>query len=181
MMRSLSRFSLLLLILVLSVVGCKKYKDEPGGSDPRLSRSYCNDPEAVNYNHDFPGTADNSVCYYPTDAFKGNFLFVDSVYTGATNLVAQNTFQLQLTGESRTKLLVGGFCGGGELLKFTANRALRANSDTTVLNGQLMCRVKDTMSGYITRSLADSTRLKFYFTVVSDTGITQHRGTAYRQ
>jgi hypothetical protein len=181
MMHLSFRYILLLAVVAVCIEGCKKYKDEPGQYDPRLVRKYCNDPEAVNYNFDFPGTADNSVCFYPTDALKGTYNFVDSVYAGSTTLVKEQTLTLVLSGENRTKLLISGFCGGGEQLRFTVNRALRATGDTTIANGQRMCRDKDTLSGYISRSLGDSTRLKFYLTVVSDTGVTQHQGTAYRQ
>lgn len=171
----------LMLPALALLASCEKYKDEPGPSDPRLSRKYCNDPEAVNYNLDFPGTADNSVCYYPTDAFKGSFSFVDSIYLGTNKLGRLDTVNLVFTPNTRTKMTVTGFCDGGNTLSFTVNRALRATGDTTVLEGQQMCRTKDTVSGYITRSLADSTRLKFNLTVVSDTGVTFHQGTAYRQ
>src|SRR5438132_180001 len=70
----------------LLLAACKKYVDEPGKSDPRLSRKYCNDPEAVNFNRDFPGTADNSVCFFPSDAFKGTYTFTDSIYIGKDTL-----------------------------------------------------------------------------------------------
>src|SRR5947208_3141374 len=76
-------------VLFLISASCKKYTDQPGKSDPRLARKYCNDPSAVNYNRDFPGTEDNSICYYPTDVFKGQYTFTDSIYSGASVLVSQ--------------------------------------------------------------------------------------------
>jgi hypothetical protein len=88
---------------------------------------------------------------------------------------------LRFTADSKTKMSISGFCPGGQILRFTTNRALRASGDTTAVNGQLLCRQKDTISGYITRTLADSSRLQFFLTVVSDTGVTTHQGTAYRQ
>src|ERR1043165_6289024 len=75
-------FSLIILSLAL-VMGfafsCKKWQDPAPKEDPRLTRPYCNDPEAVNYNWDFPGKPDNSVCFYPSDLFAGTYTFWDTV------------------------------------------------------------------------------------------------------
>ena len=56
-------------IILLVAASCSKYTDDPGETDPRLSRKYCNDPEAVNYNRDFPGTA-HGQARAPTDPSK---------------------------------------------------------------------------------------------------------------
>lgn len=176
------RLAALCLLGLLGAASCEKYKDEPGGTDPRLNRKYCNDPEAVNFNRDFPGTPDNSVCFYPADAYEGQYIFVDSIYSGAKVLQAQRTLTLTFTAEDKNKVIATGFCaGGGNGISFTANRQLRASADTTIVKGQALCRPKDTVSGYILQSLSDSTRLRFFLTVVSDTGVTLHEGTAYRQ
>ena len=172
----------LLGAILLIVASCTKYTDDPGDSDPRLSRKYCNDPEAVNFNRDFPGTADNSVCFFPADVFKGQYAFTDSIYNGSNKLLAERPLVLNFSAENRTKISMLGFCGGGGTpITFTANRQLRAFADTIVLNGQLLCRPKDTVSGYLTQSPGDSIRLRFFLTVVSDTGTALHQGTAYRQ
>jgi hypothetical protein len=165
-------------LLVLSA--CQKYEDQPGQSDPRLARKYCNDPEAVNFNFDFPGTADNSVCYYPSDVFAGTYSFNDSIYTSANKFAFAIPVTLYITAQSRTKFDVSGLCPSGTL-HFTSTRILRASADSTVLNGQTLCRVKDTVSGFLVRKLGDSTRMQVTLTVLSDTGATTHQGTAYRQ
>lgn len=172
---------LLCSVSLFLLASCQKYQDEPGQGDPRLSRKYCNDPDAVNYNLDFPGTADNSVCYYPADAFKGTYKFVDSIYSGSNKTPQELPLTLQFVAKNQTQFDITGFCPNGNALHFTANRALRASGDTTILNGQTLCRTKDTVSGYLTRSLGDSSRVLFFLTVVSDTGTTTHQGTAYRQ
>ena len=170
-------------IILLLAASCEKYEDVPGQSDPRLSRKYCNDPEAVNFNRDFPGTADNSVCFYPADAFAAQYSFIDSIYDGGNKLLAEVPLLLTISADSRTKMSMTGFCPGStNPIKLTANQQLRAFVDTTVLNGQLLCRVKDTLSGYISQKTpGDTLRLKLTFTVVSDTGLNYHEGTAYRQ
>ena len=165
-----------------TTMACKKYTDEPGQYDSRLSRKYCNDPLAVNFNRDFPGTPDNSVCYYPADVYKGQYTFIDSIYSGNNILMAEVPLVLNFSASSQTRLTLSGFCGsGGSSITLTANRQLRANADTTVGTGQLLCRSKDTVSGYISQLAGDSTKLHFFFTVVSDTGVAFHQGTGYRQ
>jgi hypothetical protein len=172
----------LLGIILLSAPSCKKYTDEPGQGDPRLSRKYCNDPEAVNFNRDFPGTADNSVCFYPADAYQGSYKFIDSIYNEGNKLLAERLVILNFSAIDKNKISLAGFCEGSSTpVTLTANRQLRAIIDTVVFNGQLLCRPRDTVSGVITQSLTDSTRLKFYLRVVSDTNITLHQGTAFRQ
>ncbi len=167
--------------LSLLVFSCKKYEDKVGPSDPRLSRLYCNDPEAVNFNWDFPGTPDNSVCLYPADAFKGQYRFTDSIYNSASQLVLQRQYTLDLYALSRSRLALLGFCGPSDTVKLTASRFFRATVDTTVLKGQALCRPQDTLSGYLTRTAPDAQHLHFFFTVTTDTGFTFHMGTAVKQ
>jgi hypothetical protein len=168
------------ILSVLLIGGCQKYEDVPGQYDPRLDRKYCNDPEAVNFNFDFPGTADNSVCYYPADVFAGTYSFIDSVYTSANKMAFSKQLTLAVQAQGHGKFDLSGFCSGNTL-HFTVNRTLKASADSTVPNGHTLCRVQDTVSGYLIRKLGDSTRLHVLLTVVSDTGATIHQGTAYKQ
>lgn len=173
----------LFLALLLILAGCKKYEDVAGPhTDPRFERKYCNVPEAVNYNRDFPGTPDNTdaVCIYPTDIFKGRFLFTDSIYNEANLFLRQEEKLLNMLALSRTKLAVAGFCPSSSLT-FTANRNQRADADSTFTNGQSLCRPTDTLTGYIFRGVDDSTHLQFEWRVASDTGVFFHRGTAVKQ
>lgn len=176
-----SRYFISGIVCILALGGCQKYEDVAGQSDPRLVRKYCNDPEAVNFNFDFPGTADNSVCYYPADVFSGTYTYNDSVYSSANKFAFATPLTLTITGQDHNKFEVSGFCPGGGALHFTVSRTLKASADSTVLNGQTLCRVKDTISGFLVRKLGDSARLQVSLTVLSDTGSTIHQGTAYRQ
>jgi hypothetical protein len=166
------------LVLLAS---CQKWEDNPGKGDPRLDRKYCNDPEAVNYNRDFPGTADNSVCYYPSDAFSGQYSFIDSIYDQGNKLIKTENLTLTLTALTHSKFKMEGLCsGGGTVINFTSNRQLHADADSTVSSGQLFCRPLDTLSGYIAQNPVDSNRIRFTIQVVSDTAINLHEGMAYR-
>lgn len=181
-MRHPIRSACFLLLLPLILGACKKYTDTPGQYDPRLERPYCNDPEAVNFNRGFPGRADNSVCYYPADAFEGSYRFEDSIYDGTQKLLSVQSINFNITGKDRIRFDLNGFCpAGSPSIAFTANRALRAEADTNALKGQLLCRSLDTVSGFLTMPLFDSSSIRFSLIVISDTGTVYHQGTAYRQ
>ncbi len=180
-MRHPIRSASLLLLLPMILGACKKYTDTPGQYDPRLDRPYCNDPEAVNFNRDFPGRADNSVCYYPADAFEGNYRFEDSIYDGAQKLLSVQSINFSISGKDRIRFDLNGFCpSGSAAIAFTASRNLRAEADTNALKGQLLCRGLDTVSGSLTMPVFDSSRIRFSLVVLSDTGVALHQGTAYR-
>lgn len=170
-------------------LSCKKYKDPAPTTDPRLTRPYCNDPEAVNYNWDFPGKVDNSVCFYPTDKFTGVYMWYDTVTKAADGLfLGADSILLTFISSSHSKTTVGGFCvGGGKSLQMTVNRTLVASVDTlvgdslTTNQGQIFCRQVDTVFGTITRDPLDATLLHMALTVASDTGITIHGGSARKK
>ena len=168
-----------LVAAILIFASCKKWKDTPGATSPLLNRPYCNDPTAVNYNWDFPGKPDNSVCFYPTDVFKGNFIYTDSIYDGSQKFIREQVLNLTVSTSSRYKMTVSGFCGTGSI-SFTATRQLRADVDTVVGYGQLLCRPKDTITGNIDRTDVTGPVI-FDLTVNTDTGLTYHRGSAIRQ
>ena len=171
-----------LLSLPLALCACKDYPDVPAKPDGRLDRPYCNDPEAVNFNRNFPGYEDNNVCYYPADAFEGDFTFDDSIYDGAQKFIRAQKLQFSIAAEDKLRFRLSGFCpGGSTAIAFTANRSLRADADTTAEKGQILCRQADTVSGYLSMAVFDSSRIRFFLTVISDTGTVYHQGTAFRR
>ncbi len=180
-------FFLVFLLLTLTIASCSKYKDPKGNYDPRLdSTFYCNDPEAINYNYGFPGTPDNSICFYPTDAYKGNYQFTDSVYNldnSFDSARSLTTFNLSIFPLSKSRFVMTGYCGGTDSLFFKVERvSLQATLDTVVGMGQFFCRQEDTISGFFSKSRLDSSnKITAMFTVVSDTAINFHRGTLLKQ
>ncbi len=173
--------------------GCKKeeasYTANP--DDVRLDRPYCNDPEAINYNWNFPGTPDNTTCFYPIDIFGGTYQFTDSIYDAdyKPDTVLKYPIRLFSLNNSRVKIGILGFCDN-DTLTLTADRFYKAFIDSldatvngfdTKLSGQLTCRQVDTINGYVQKSQTDSTKLSVYFTILSDTGISYHKGTAIKQ
>lgn len=172
------------LLLGISSFSCKPSDYSATAPDTLATRYYCNDPQAVNYNWGFPGRPDNTVCRYPTDFFNGTYGYTDSIYFpdgsfDSAGSVARYTLRLRAIDLQRFSLV--GFCTGGDSLRLMASRFFRATIDTVVGPGQRFCRAQDTVSGTIVRTLEDTSRLNVFFTVVSDTGTTTHRGTAYRQ
>lgn len=173
-----------IVVASLFIAACNKWKDPAPYTDPRLTNPYCNDPEAVNYNWGFPGKPDNTVCFYPTDVFRGTYVLTDSVYQTSTGFLLYGSVDtIQIYALSHTKLAILGLCNGGDSLKLTAGLTMVARVDTTVGDttvlrwGQLLCRTQDTVSGTVTFSTLDSL-LHFTLDVVSDTGTTQHLGKA---
>lgn len=140
---------------------------------------YCNDPVAINYNRDFPGTANNMICVYPTDPFIGMYAIADSVYTEdfADYYIINDTINIYAV--TKTNMAVIGFCGPLDSIKLTANRYYKASIDSTIQNGQPLCSIKDTISGLF--SVDSLKRVHVNFTSVSEAaGIKYHRGTATR-
>ena len=186
MFSSISVLRPLLILAVISTLlsssACQPTDYNVAAPDTLNGRIYCNDPEAVNYNWGFPGRPDSSLCRYPSDFFSGSFSYVDSIYLadGSFDSVGSlRQYPLLLQGLNRRQFSLSGFCTGGSL-RLTADRYFNASLDTTTLYGQPFCRAQDTISGTVTRRLEDSTRLRIFFTVISDTGTSTHRGTAYR-
>ncbi|MBS1740821.1 MAG: hypothetical protein JST88_09800 [Bacteroidetes bacterium] len=187
-------YSIILFAVMATTIfiSCKKWTDPAAPKDPRLNdHRYCNDPLAVNYNWNFPGVADNTVCIYPSDLFKGTYSFTDSVYDNQQNLDTINprkTYLLYFLPVTKYQFRVVGFCGVFDSLKFTAERSTyRANADTTIFQfdtikvyGQYFCRQLDTLTGYFQKNKNDSTLMTVQFRVVSDTGTFFHKGTAVK-
>ncbi len=184
-MRYISVF-ILLLFAGVGVWSCKKYTDPKAVSDPRLTNHYCNDPTAVNYNWNFPGIADNTVCFYPTDLFQGVYELHDSVFFKTDGFfISADTIELTINKHSTTKMGVSGFCSSGDSLIMTTAISYVATLDTTLgdsttlTKGQALCSVADTVNGTIVRDRINDSIIYVYFTVYSDTGVVStHMGTA---
>lgn len=187
-------FSILGLVCTAALYffGCKKYEDPAAVRDPRINNPYCNDPAAVNYNWGFPGTPDNSVCYYATDIFSGTYMLYDSFYKvvpaeddlflGADSFIVNIT----VANSSRVHMDLSWACPSTSI-RISAWQGNVATIDTTVgdsltLNpGQFFCRNLDTVTGTFTKDNVDPDLLHMRLQVVSDTGITTHRGRAIKQ
>ncbi|MFI5196572.1 MAG: hypothetical protein ACHQD8_05740 [Chitinophagales bacterium] len=184
-MRNIIFIAILLAVGGIMFFSCAKWKD-PKGYDPNLPHHYCNDPAAVNYNWNFPGKPDNTVCFYPTDLFGGTYFFRDSIYRD-TLFIRADSFTLTMTAVSHTKINVAGFCLNGNTITLTAGPTYIATVDTTegdtttINHGQMLCRIQDTVSGTISKDRVDSTLLHITLQVASDTGMTTHYGNARKQ
>lgn len=190
-MRKIQYFILITAILgIAGLIACKKYKD-PDPVDLGLTRKYCNDPIAANYNDSFPGVPDNSVCVYPTELFEGSWLFKDSVYLPDMTFVRAQDYTLTFTSRDptldtlRNKLFLSGFCNNGNRLELTANRFGLAMTDTLIEytnGGQLFCNTTDTISGMF-RIIFEKTgkRINIQMNEVVPDGTYLHSGYAIKQ
>ena len=174
----MTRHIIFIFILLTGFISCKKSADVPGAQYEGQEQPYCNDPEAINYNYQFPGTADNMTCIFPTDPFKGMFALNDTVYTADFASYYILTDTVNVYAITKTHMAVVGYCGAYDSIKLTAGRYYRATIDTTMLNGQALCNPRDTISGIFE---ADSIGIKIKFTLNSDTaGIKYHTGRGIR-
>lgn len=173
----MGRIGVLVLLMTLAVLACKKYEDKPGVAD--LQNPYCNDPEAVNYNWGFPGKPDNTTCFYPDSVFTGTYIFSDTVYYSPDFIFARlqtDTFSItRRSPDSHMKLSLE-WKSCNIRMDFTADRFYKATADTlfgqdTIIRaGQQFCRPADTLTGYVIKDRNDDTRLKVNFTIRTDTG-----------
>ena len=182
-MKRVILYSFLFFCSVVIVVACQKWKDKAPGSDSRLTHPYCNDPLAVNYNWGFPGRPDDSVCYYPTDVFKGVYIFNDTVRLSDNTFSYAQTDTLHFYALTQTKLGIMGFCSGGDTLKLTVDRILKPTIDTVVGFGQVLCSGLDTVNGNISQYFSDTTgkTITITFTANTPSGILLHSGYAIKQ
>jgi hypothetical protein len=166
---------------------CSKSEPFDTASAELFSDRYCNDPIAINYNHGFPGTADNSICIYPTDVFKGSFSLKDSIYDADFNLDTVLDYLVTFHTVSLTNVKLSGFCINGDTVRMTADRYYRAAVDSTMLpdssmvEGHVFCRGVDTIKGNIIKYDGDTAKIRINFIIASDTGINYHIGTGIKQ
>ncbi|MEZ5018324.1 MAG: hypothetical protein R2800_14790 [Flavipsychrobacter sp.] len=177
----------IILVFLVFLAACSKSDNEGPDISDKLTNPYCNDPEAINYNWGFPGRPDNTTCFYPKDIFVGVYSFSDSIYNANLELKKVNDITLTIYANSNNILRVTGFCSNTDSIRLTADRFYRSYADSTitndsvVLDGQIVCRTVDTLSGYLIKDKNDSTKLSVNITVASDTGLNFHLGTAYKK
>lgn len=172
--------------LTITIWGCSKTNENTSVDDGLFTRKYCNDPEAVNFNHGFPGTPDSSICFYPKDVFAGSYLVKDSIFNTEFELDTVLEKIISFIAVNNSNLKVNGFCPSGDPLYFTADRFYKAQSDSltlgdsTKLPGQLICSTSDTLIGTINKIEVDTPKIRINWTVASDTGINYHIGTGIK-
>lgn len=183
------RCILYLCVLSVAIAGmgsCAKYKSTVAKPYTGDTTRYCNDPNAVNYNWNFPGVPDSTVCFYPTDVFAGVYLCHDSIYLASSGLfIRADTLILTIIKHTETAMTLSGFCPTPSVINMTAGLQFSASIDTAVgdsvtdISGQLLCGVPDTIAGNITQNQLDDSIIYINFTVSDDTGlITNHQGSA---
>ncbi|HRP89581.1 MAG TPA: hypothetical protein PKX92_06035 [Edaphocola sp.] len=179
----------IVIALLVIFASCEKYKDTPG-KDLGLTRKYCNDPRAANYNDSFPGVPDNDVCIYPNEIFEGNWQLKDSVFLQDGTFQSTAIYNLSFSKKDtlqdslKRKIIVSGFCNAIQL-HLTANKYGTAITDTLIPNtqgGQLFCQNTDTVFGQF-KIIKDSltTTMNINLTVQSSNQQYLHIGKAIKQ
>lgn len=169
------------IIVCFCLLSCKKYKDPEPFTDSRINTKYCNDPSAINFNWDFPGIPDNSVCVYPSQIYNGSFLMYDTIINYLGETLATDTFSILMSAIDTTRIHITGFCGN-QIYKAHANRFLSFTLDSTLGNGQLFCNNKDTISGGAKKSgLHDTIPILWKYYIQTDTGVVTHIAQAVKK
>lgn len=175
------------IALLAVLYGCVKSEPYNEVNDAQFAGQYCNDPIAINYNQGFPGTANNKICIYPTDVFRGTFKLRDSIYNGEFELDTVIEYLVTFHPASLTKVKMTGLCSYGDTVRLTADRYYKATVDSTVLpmnagliEGHSFCRAIDTIMGSVSKYIDDSNKIRINFIIASDTGINYHIGTGLK-
>jgi hypothetical protein len=165
------------------VTSCDKWKD-PEEKDLGLKNYYCNIPEAMNYNHGFPGTPNDSVCIFPIEPFIGSYLYTDSIFNSNNELIQWVPTNFYISNVSRSQFALHQFCGNANTLQFRADKYYRATSDSLLEANtptQLMCNNIDTLTNANLEFFPKDSTLSIALTVVTDSGIFYHKGKAKKQ
>jgi len=188
MMRSTLKKAILAVAApALLFFACKKYTDpaRPDVGDG-LKNGYCNDPRAINYNWDFPGTPDSTTCIFPKDPFLGTWSYKDYVTlpNGDTDAIVDRSLVFTATEDTlRSHLAVAGWCSGNIPFYVTATKYRKATVDTIPGSplGQFLCDNSDTLNGTLDQAAWLGDTMRVDFVINNDAGIKYHRGLAVRQ
>lgn len=169
----------------LSIMACQKATDQETPAI-ELTRKYCNDPYAVNYNDSFPGIPDNTKCRYPFDVFLGTWEMQDSVFRSDNSYLSANTRDITFTEVSdtlRNKMNVNGWCSGSPL-KLSANKygkAMIVNQLPYPDSAQVACG-NDTLMGYMQISILSNDTMHIEMVNRNTSGNTvRHKALATRK
>lgn len=187
-MKRISAKTVLLLSLIAVVSSCKKWQDPAPQNHPEINTPYCNDPDAVNYNWNFPGKPDNTTCVYPSDLFAGTYRLRDSLYNNADELfLAADSADIVITKVDAKHISVSGLCASGQVITLTAGATYQATVDTlvgdstTISAGQIFCRSQDTVVGTFVRDKVDSSLIYVRLNITNDTGGVIRMGRARKK
>lgn len=140
-----------IIFTVLVWVSCIKPETQTS-PNVDLTRRYCNNPYASNYNDSFPGIPDSTRCRYPADDFSGSWGMNDSIFkTDSTFVEARNVDLnfIPIDTEARNELNLNGWCSTGSI-HVKANkygRAVVVNKLEYPDSAQVVCG-GDTLMGY---------------------------------
>ncbi len=169
------------LLPLLFLLACKGYKDPAPFTDPRIVNPYCNNPSAINYNWNFPGIPNDSVCIFPADIFGGTYFYHDSIFNATGLLLNEDSFYITLHQIDTTHLTIEGFCTG-KVFTARANRFGAFTLDSIQGSGQFLCNGIDTLMGGGSKfDIWDTLSLHLQYQVHSDTAVVYHAGTAIKQ
>lgn len=163
---------------------CRK-PEEQTRPDAELTRKYCNDPRAINYNDSFPGIPDNAQCRYPDEQFDGVWSLTDSVFRADSTFfdLEEKEIRFQAISDTgRNKIALIDWCGTPIQMK--ANRYGRAEVVNTLSypdSAQVACGT-DSLMGFVKFRWNTVDTLDIFMSQKPETGTKYyHKATAIRK
>lgn len=157
---------------------------EQSRPDIDLTRPYCNDPRAINYNDSFPGIPDNSKCHYPDEQFDGNWVLTDSVFRIDSTWVETFEREIYFTptmDSSRAIIQMHNWCGTPIEMKASRyGKAEVVNKLSYPDSAQIACGT-DSIMGYMQFKFNTRDTLIIFLTRHPEAGTKYyHKGIAYK-
>lgn len=150
-----------------------------------LTRKYCNDPRAINYNDSFPGIPDNSRCTYPDEQFIGVWWMTDSVFRMDSTFHALIEQEISFEARSdtnRNKIALQDWCTGSIQLKADRyGRAVVINTLSYPDSAQVACGT-DSLMGFVKYRWNTIDTLEIFMTQKPEVGTKYyHKAMAVRK
>jgi hypothetical protein len=173
------------VVVLLGIWSCNKDDgDVPDVSD-KLTNRYCNIPQAVNYNHGFPGIEDNSLCIFGTDYYRGNWIVVDTIKLGDSTLIDIDTlfFNISLmpNDTSYSKMYLRGWCGNENII-MNIDKYYFGRSDTFANQDgwQRICN-SDSILISVSKNIMDTSSVIFRISESVNNELRYHIGKGVKQ
>ncbi len=171
---------------IFAFASCTKGEDtaSPDISD-LLTNRYCNNPNAVNYNWNFPGIEDNATCFFSYYFYEGDWIFIDTIRRSDSSIVGVETYYLNfekiIPDTSESLMAMSGWCSSASLI-IHVDRFYFARTDSFDNNGgwQKMCSNSDSIFVQMRKDIVDTTALDINIQEVKNNETFFHRGKGKR-
>lgn len=174
-----------ILATLLCLTACNKEDKKGEDVTDKLKNKYCNIPGAINYNWNFPGIEDNSICYFATDYYEGTWKLTDSVRLEDSTFVRVDTLYLEFnkigSDTTNSKMHLRRWCITSDIW-VQVNKYYIGMTDTTqnAEGWQLVCNGRDSLKINFSRNVFDSTIVDFTIRQFNNDTMYYHQATGVK-